>query len=188
MMRRKPSVAHALVAILIVIVMAAGCAKRPAAVVASAPAPTRTGPSTSAPGGGQQPPSGLPSSPASAGSSRPSQFTPTMALGDIHFDFDRYDLRPADMKVLDMNAAWLKDNSHSLLLIEGHADERGTNEYNLALGERRTKAAMDYLVSQGVRAARINTLSYGEERPRCVDRTEACWARNRRAHFLVKAQ
>jgi peptidoglycan-associated lipoprotein len=86
-----------------------------------------------------------------------------------------------------MNAAWLKDNTHTLLLIEGHADERGTNEYNLALGARRAKAAADYLVSQGVLATRISTVSYGEERPLCAQRTEACWARNRRAHFLVKA-
>jgi peptidoglycan-associated lipoprotein len=87
-----------------------------------------------------------------------------------------------------MNAAWLKDNSHALLLIEGHADERGTNEYNLALGERRAKAAVDYLVSQGVHTARIKSVSYGEERPLCVGRTETCWARNRRAHFLIKAE
>ena len=87
-----------------------------------------------------------------------------------------------------MNAAWLKDNSHTLLLIEGHAGERGTNEYNLALGERRTKAAMDYLVSRGVQAARINTISYGEQRLLCGDRTEVCWARNRRAHFLLRMQ
>ena len=187
-MRRRPSSAHALIAILIVIVTAAGCAKKPMAVMTTAPAPTRIGPPTAAPGGEQRTPSGPPSSPASGGSARPLQFTATTALGDIHFEFDRYDLRPADMKVLDMNAAWLKDNSRTLLLIEGHADERGTNEYNLALGERRTKAAMDYLVSRGVQAARINTISYGEERPLCGDRSEACWARNRRAHFLVKAQ
>lgn len=188
MMRRKPSAAHALMAILIVTATAAGCAKKPVATVASAPAAARIGPPTAGSGGGQRPPSGQPASPASAGPSRPSQFTPTTALADVHFDFDRYDLRPGDMHVLDMNAAWLKDNSHTLLLIEGHADERGTNEYNLALGERRTKAAMDYLVSRGVQAARINTISYGEERPLCGDRSEACWARNRRAHFLLKAQ
>jgi peptidoglycan-associated lipoprotein len=109
-------------------------------------------------------------------------------LRDIHFEFDRYDFRQADTKVLDMNAAWLRDNSNALLLIEGHADERGTNEYNLALGQRRAKAAVDYLVGQGVRATRIEIISYGEERPLCVQRTEACWARNRRAHFLVKAE
>jgi len=72
------------------------------------------------------------------------------------------------------------------LLIEGHCDERGTNEYNLALGERRAKATMNYLVSQGIQANRITIISYGEERPICTEKTEACWAKNRRANFLVK--
>jgi peptidoglycan-associated lipoprotein len=72
------------------------------------------------------------------------------------------------------------------VLIEGHCDERGTNEYNLALGERRAKSTMNYLVSQGVQASRITIISYGEERPVCNEKTEECWAKNRRAHFLVK--
>ncbi|MBI3457958.1 MAG: OmpA family protein [Candidatus Rokubacteria bacterium] len=84
------------------------------------------------------------------------------------------------------NATWLKANPNALLLIEGHADERGTNEYNLALGERRAKATRDFLVSLGVEAGRMTVISYGEERPTCTERTEACWAQNRRAHFLVK--
>ena len=88
--------------------------------------------------------------------------------------------------MLDANAAWLKSNGNHLLLIEGHCDERGTNEYNLALGERRAKSAMNYLVSQGVQAARITIISYGEERPLCTEHTETCWAQNRRDHFLVK--
>ncbi|MCL6641030.1 MAG: peptidoglycan-associated lipoprotein Pal [Candidatus Rokubacteria bacterium] len=104
---------------------------------------------------------------------------------DVHFDFDRYDIRPGDAAVLDANAAWLKQND-LLVLIEGHADERGTNTYNLALGERRAKAAMNYLVAQGVAAARLTIISYGEERPACTAHEEACWARNRRARFLVR--
>ena len=107
-------------------------------------------------------------------------------LKDIHFDFDKYDIRPGDAKMLDGNAGWLKSNPNHLVLIEGHCDERGTNEYNLALGERRAKATMNYLVSQGVQASRITIISYGEERPLCSQKTEACWAQNRRAHFLVK--
>ena len=79
-----------------------------------------------------------------------------------------------------------KSNQSALLLIEGHADERGTNEYNLALGERRAKATRDYLVSVGIDAGRITVISYGEERPICTEKTDACWAKNRRAHFLVK--
>ena len=95
-------------------------------------------------------------------------------------------MRSEDTKILDANATWLKTNSNMLVLVEGHCDERGTNEYNLALGERRAKAAMNYLVSQGVQASRITIISYGEERPACTEKTEACWAKNRRAHFLVK--
>ena len=95
-------------------------------------------------------------------------------------------VRPADKGTLDENAKWLQSNQSALLLIEGHTDERGTNEYNLALGERRAKATRDYLVSVGIDAGRITVISYGEERPVCTDKTEACWAKNRRAHFLVK--
>ena len=107
-------------------------------------------------------------------------------LGDIFFDFDKYDIRQTDTRTLDGNAQWLKSNPNHLVLIEGHCDERGTNEYNLALGERRAKSTMNYLVSQGVQANRITIISYGEERPACTDKTEQCWAKNRRAHFLVK--
>ena len=103
-----------------------------------------------------------------------------------YFDFDRYDVRAGDKGTLDENAKWLKTNQSALLLIEGHADERGTNEYNLALGERRAKATRDYLVSVGIDAGRITVISYGEERPICTEKTDACWAKNRRAHFLVK--
>ena len=74
------------------------------------------------------------------------------------------------------------------MLIEGHCDERGTNEYNLALGERRAKATMNYLVAQGVQANRITIISYGKERPVCTEKNEACWTQNRHAHFLVKAR
>jgi len=110
------------------------------------------------------------------------------ALRDIYFEFDKYDLRPGDTKVLDVNAGWLKANPGHQMLIEGHADERGTDAYNLALGERRAQAAMNYLVAQGIRATRISIVSYGKERPVCNEHNEACWARNRRDHFLTKAQ
>jgi len=122
----------------------------------------------------------------SAGRPAPKEFTAIPDLQDVFFDFDKYDIRPPDAKVLDTNASWLKQNANQLLLIEGHCDERGTNEYNLALGERRAKAAMNYLVAQGVQANRITIISYGEERPLCREKSEACWAKNRRAHFLVK--
>ena len=108
------------------------------------------------------------------------------ALRDVFFEFDKYDIRPEDAKTLDANATWLKANAENLVLIEGHCDERGTNEYNLALGERRAKATRDYLVSVGIDAGRITVISYGEERPTCTEKAEGCWAKNRRAHFLVK--
>jgi peptidoglycan-associated lipoprotein len=116
----------------------------------------------------------------------PKEFVESAALRDVFFDFDRYEVRAGDKGTLDENAKWLKTNQGALLLIEGHADERGTNEYNLALGERRAKSTRDYLVSVGIEEGRITVISYGEERPTCTEKTEACWAKNRRAHFLVK--
>ncbi len=116
----------------------------------------------------------------------PKEFVESAALRDVYFDFDRYDIRTGDKGTLDENAKWLKSNESALLLIEGHADERGTNEYNLALGERRAKATRDYLVSVGIDAGRITVISYGEERPTCTEKVEGCWSKNRRAHFLVK--
>lgn len=124
---------------------------------------------------------------ASATPPRPpaQEFTANPNLKDIGFDFDKYDIRQSDAKILDANATWLKTND-VLVLIEGHCDERGTNEYNLVLGERRAKSTMNYLVSQGVQAGRITIISYGEERSVCTEHTEACWGMNRRAHFLSK--
>jgi peptidoglycan-associated lipoprotein len=186
------------VALLMLVVVMVGCAKRPATTAASAPAPTGVAGATGSSGGGEParsapatPPStsgGAALAPSSSGSARPAprDFTAIADLRDIFFDFDKYDVRPNDAKTLDANAAWLKSHENMLVLVEGHCDERGTNEYNLALGERRAKATMNYLVAQGVQANRITIISYGEERPVCTEHTEACWAKNRRAHFLVK--
>jgi peptidoglycan-associated lipoprotein len=192
-----------MVALLILGVSAAGCAKRPAtSQVSSAPAPTGAAttsgssmtaapaPSptaTAAPAPSGTGSSGAAPAPAPAPGARPSpkEFVTVSELKDVFFDFDKYDVRPGDAKILDANATWLKSNDN-LVLIEGHCDERGTNEYNLALGERRAKSTMNYLVSQGIQASRITIISYGEERPVCTEKTEDCWAKNRRAHFLVK--
>jgi peptidoglycan-associated lipoprotein len=138
-------------------------------------------PPAAAPSPAPAPPATAPARPA-----RPSEFAADEHLRDVHFDFDRYEIRPGDARILDADAAWLKTNT-DLVLIEGHCDERGTNEYNLALGDRRAKAAMRYLIAQGVRAGRIATISYGKERPVCTEHDEACWAKNRRGHLLVKA-
>ena len=180
-------------------VVLAGCAKRPATTQASAPAPTAAAATTPGSGPAMAPAPAAPSgdattAPATAAPStatpaaRPpvAEFRSVPELKDAFFDFDKYDIRPADAKVLDANATWLKANANNLVLIEGHCDERGTNEYNLALGERRAKSTMNYLVSQGVQASRITIISYGEERPACTEKAEECWAKNRRAHFLVK--
>jgi len=186
----------------LMILAASGCAKQPATMPASASAPS---PGASAGATAASRPQPMPSQPSAAAggasssaagrtdsptAARPSprDFMANAALKDVNFDFDKYDIRPADAKILDANAAWLKTNGRTLLLIEGHADERGTPEYNLALGERRAKAAMSYLTALGIQANRISTVSYGLEQPVCKEHTEACWAKNRRAHFLVKPE
>ncbi|MFQ5897159.1 MAG: peptidoglycan-associated lipoprotein Pal [Candidatus Methylomirabilia bacterium] len=117
----------------------------------------------------------------------PREFHVRPDLKDLHFDFDRYGIRPDDVTTLDENAKWMEANPDYLILIEGHADERGTNEYNQALGERRAESTKSYLIAQGVAANRITITSYGEEHPVCTKTNEACWARNRRTHFKVKA-
>jgi peptidoglycan-associated lipoprotein len=127
------------------------------------------------------PPTTAPAPPAP-----PKEYRANDALKPIHFAFDKSDIRPADAAVLDATAAYLKANPSQLVLIEGHCDERGTSEYNLALGERRAKAAMNYLVSNGIEAARITTISYGKERPLCSEHNEACWSKNRNDTFLTK--
>ncbi len=115
----------------------------------------------------------------------PAAFSDNRNVKPIYFDFDRYDIRPTDAQVLEVDAAWLKTND-MLILVEGQCDERGTAEYNLALGDRRAQAAKNYLVALGIPAGRIGTVSYGKERPVCTEHSEDCWAANRRAHLVVK--
>lgn len=104
---------------------------------------------------------------------------------EVHFDFDKADIREADRTLLAKNAEVLKRLDFLGVTVEGHCDERGTVEYNLALGERRGKAVYDYLVSLGVTPARLRTVSYGKEAPLCRDSNEDCWSRNRRARLKV---
>ena len=106
-------------------------------------------------------------------------------LKDIHFDFDRYDILPEDAQILKENAALLMNYPKVKIQVEGHCDERGTNEYNLALGERRANAAKKYLVSLGVSTDRISSISYGEEKPLDTGHNEEAWAKNRRGHFII---
>jgi peptidoglycan-associated lipoprotein len=106
-------------------------------------------------------------------------------LADVQYDYDSFDLNESARMTLRSNAEWLKANMGARVEIEGHCDERGTVEYNLALGAKRAKSARDYLVTLGVSADRLSTISYGEELPLCREMTESCYAQNRRAHFVV---
>jgi len=179
-----------------------GCAKRPALTGVSAPTPSgaasagATGPSTTAttPAPAAPAPAATATAPArepaaTPGAARPAPkaFEAVAELKPIHFDFDKSDIRPGDAAILDGNARWLTANGKQLVLIEGHCDERGTNEYNMALGERRARATMTYLMSKGIQQTRISTISYGEERPLCTAHDESCWSQNRRAQFLAKS-
>jgi peptidoglycan-associated lipoprotein len=109
-------------------------------------------------------------------------------VGDrVFFDTDKYNVRNDQRAQLEKQAAWLKRYPNVQVTIEGHADERGTREYNLALGERRANAAKDFLVAQGIPAARVKTISYGKERPVALGHDEASWSQNRRAVTVVSA-
>jgi peptidoglycan-associated lipoprotein len=106
-------------------------------------------------------------------------------LKDIHFDYNKYDIRREDEGILKENAVFLKKNPKMKIQIEGHCDERGTTEYNLALGERRANSTKKYLVSLGITSDRISAISYGKERPLDRGHNEEAWAKNRRAHIVV---
>jgi peptidoglycan-associated lipoprotein len=184
---RKPA---CLTIVVVAILLASGCARKPVTTVGSVPPPSGAAQVSPALGAVRSAEAAAARA-AAAGAAEPArqapgEFAPIAALADIHFDFDQYVIRPGDAQILDRNARWLRDNPAELVLIEGHCDERGTNEYNIALGDRRAKATLEYLAARGVAARRISLISYGEERPLCREHTEACWAQNRRAHFLVK--
>jgi peptidoglycan-associated lipoprotein len=106
-------------------------------------------------------------------------------LGEVYFDYDRYELRPEARDRLTRNAEFLRTYPDVLITIEGHCDERGTNEYNIALGDRRAFSAVRFLEQLGIDRARLRTVSYGEERPQCRESGENCWSRNRRAAFMI---
>jgi peptidoglycan-associated lipoprotein len=196
-----------LVVVLLAMLLAAACAKRPAMTQTAAPPPTGAAVTTAPPAppapaapivppaapvvppaavAPATPPPVIAAPPAPAPRPAPAEFKSIPELRGVFFDFDKSTIRTDAARTLDTNIAWLKSNPAALILIEGHCDERGTNAYNLVLGERRAKATQDYLVARGVAAARITIISYGEERPACAARNEACWAQNRRAHFLTK--
>jgi peptidoglycan-associated lipoprotein len=105
---------------------------------------------------------------------------------DVLFDFDQSVLTPAARSILERKAAWLRNNPGKAVTIEGHCDERGTADYNIALGERRANSARDFLVDLGISGSRLRTVSYGEEQPLDPRHNESAWAKNRRAHFVVR--
>ena len=107
------------------------------------------------------------------------------ALQTIYFDFDKSNLKPDATAKLDITAKWLKSHPEVTLIVEGNCDERGTNEYNMALGERRANSAMRYLVSLGIPEGKVSTMSYGEEKPADPGHDEAAWAKNRRDEFIL---
>ena len=113
-------------------------------------------------------------------------FNAQQVLKSIHFDLDRSDLRADALATLEANARWIRDHGSVRVVIEGHCDERGTNEYNMALGDQRANAARSYLINSGIDTARIRTISYGEERPAAQGSNEEAWANNRRAEFALE--
>jgi peptidoglycan-associated lipoprotein len=110
------------------------------------------------------------------------------ALKDIYFDYDQSAILEESRKLLSENAEWLRKNPAAKVTIEGHSDERGSSEYNLALGERRARATRDYLMAAGIAANRISTISFGKERPFVLGHDESAWKWNRRAHFVPSAK
>ena len=109
-----------------------------------------------------------------------------VSLGDVFFDFDKSESRADAVEQLRTNFQWLQENPSQKVAVQGHCDERGTNEYNLALGNKRTAAALSYLKTLGVSDARFSTISYGKEKPLCAEAKEACWSQNRRGEFKLK--
>ena len=131
------------------------------------------------------PPRPKPAAPKAAPAPAPTQPTTGGPLKDVMFGFDRAALSESARATLKANADWLKSNPATRVQIEGHCDERGAADYNMALGAKRAQAAMDYLTTLGIAGNRLSTISYGEEIPACKEKTEDCWARNRRARFVV---
>lgn len=174
-MKRKSTLWYGwLGSVLLLAVMVSGCPRKPA------PAP-ELGPDTSgSPGLGTE---GI--GPGDTTRNRLDPSSEGGPLHDITFGYDSFDLSSEARDTLRANADWIQGNSQSKVEIEGHCDDRGTVEYNLALGAKRAKSARDYLTSLGVSVDRLSTISYGEELPLCSEATESCWAQNRRAHFLV---
>ncbi len=169
------------------------CGKKKVATPAPAPAPLPAPPPTAPPA----PPAPAPPPPAPPAAPTEDELFAKMSLdelnakgvlADVFFALDSIELGSDARSVLQKNTDYLKRRASTKVLVEGHADARGTNEYNLALGERRAGAARDYVVSLGIPVDRITVVSKGEEQPVCREDNEACWAKNRRGHFIFTAK
>jgi peptidoglycan-associated lipoprotein len=170
-----------ILAIFCVVMSVGACAKK-----AVEPAPIEVTPPPAAAPAAPEQPDVAPAPPAPDVTTVPlSEAMRAFEADDIFFNYDAYDLSAEARKILADKAAFLNANPDVKIRIEGNCDERGTTEYNLALGDRRAKAAMDYLVFLGVRADRISTVSYGEDKPLDPGHTEEAWAKNRRDHFVI---
>ncbi len=180
---------HLLVALSLLVALAACGGKRPPAVT-TAPGGTG-GPGRPVPPGGTQSLEGPDVQPVDRGSElADSELSDATSgeggpLEDIHFEYDSPALTDAARAILERHAAWIESHPGVRIAVEGHCDERGTVEYNLALGDQRARAARDYLVSLGVGSERLTAMSFGKERPLDPASNEAAWARNRRGHFAV---
>jgi peptidoglycan-associated lipoprotein len=108
-------------------------------------------------------------------------------MQDVFFAYDQWNLTETGMQALNHNAEWLKSHAGATLQIEGHCDERGTVDYNIVLGEKRAKAARNYLIELGIKPKELSTVSFGKERPFCLEHSEACYQQNRRGHILLRA-
>jgi peptidoglycan-associated lipoprotein len=117
---------------------------------------------------------------------KPKAAKSTAALQRIHFDFDRSNIKPEYEPVLKGNADWMKSHGSTNVTVEGHCDERGSVEYNIALGDRRANSAKNYMMNLGIPASRLSTISYGKERPLCTQSSESCWWQNRRDEFVAR--
>lgn len=179
--------------LVIVALTAAGCGRKrvePPAPGPTPPPPVETKPATPPPPP-PPPPAKEPPAPTEDelfAKKTLEQLNAEKPLDDVFFAYDSVELTEPSRASLQKNLTWLKRWSSTEILVEGHADSRGTNEYNLALGERRAGAVRDYLVSLGVPANRINTVSKGEEQPFCTEENEECWRQNRRGHFIITAK
>lgn len=174
---------------------AAGCAKKapvaapaptPPPVVQPAPPPPPPAPAPAPPPAPVPPP--VPTEEEIFAGKSLDALNAEQPLAHVAFDLDSYTLSDAARAALDANAAWLRRWASTKVTVEGHADSRGTNEYNLSLGDRRAAAAREYLISLGIAADRIAAISKGEEQPFCTEETESCWAQNRRGYFVITAK